>query len=659
MKRILKSADASDPGFIQFKENLLAKFEERGRNMTHLDKLKRIGKAMAERIRSEATVPSSGIPGVSPKLSWRVGLLPYLGYKELHQKFDLERRFNSPINQRLIELIPPEFQTCSEAGKTNLVVPIASYSLFSTAGPPKLVKRVEDGIADTITIVEVDDEHAQTWTAPENFILDTKKPTKGMGEKFGFIVTIFGDGRVEKVNRSIGVLDFRAMVSYDAGDSYPVNSTREIVQTDFGLKGFGPKQQLVMLGAKGATNSVGNLRDGSGTTKLASSSTSAESDNNANNTTSSVSLSHKFLEGSLTALKKKNLTASFDYKFASLIVDDGSSSSNYGWCKAIQRPVLAPRWSVGVLTTVHDEKNKNFDPLKRTVAREKSRTYPGEEILEEKTGQVGLDAMIVLRKLVAEGKFGKYLTEQISVVNENPNRQKSRIRKNVDDNSAKKSTNQELYDSRKIPDLHFPGIEIHAGNTRAYHVKVARERGNDLLLLLEVEVRSIASRQSNSQRNRQSSRQNDKIQTTTMYVIDVHRGRELWKSAPLNTKKIREERKSALKTDAVFAELKELDQFLRENVALTELPRALTRDHVLKRLKLLSGKKNGSKLAFLAEAKFYLQNNLILQTDFTQFCIDTLGDQKKGLQLVMGDSQQKNDIIRQFLPLQYSLELSN
>lgn len=642
--RILKSADSNDPSFIAFRKNLLEKFDERGRNMTHIEKLERVAKALADKIRGERTLPSNGIPPKKPALSWRVSILPFLGYQELYDQFDPNRRFNSPVNKRLIDLMPPEFQTCSEKGKTNFVLPIASYTPFSPVGNGLSINRVEDGLADTVIVLEVDDQDAQVWTAPEAFKLNIEDPRKGVGEKYGFMPLVFGDGRVEKARKGISKEHFRALVSHDAGDSYPLNTTEELAQADFGLHGFGPKQQLVMSGARGAVSLVGRLREGAlANTDTPNSGDSESSANKSNSSTAQASLANKLRDGANRALQQSDLSAAFDYEFASLIVADESRFKGYGWCKALQRPVLAARWSIGVL---YNENVESFDPPKRAKERAQSADLPGEELLESKTGQIGLDAMIVLRNLVNEQKFGPILLDQVAVVNANLNT--SRLgKRNRNANRVDKSSNQTLFNSQRIPELHFPGIEVDQGNSRSYHVKVAKDRGNELLLLFDIDVRMFGK-----------DKEKKTMQITTLYVIDVARGKELWRSAPLNSYKIEEERKDASKKDAVFVELTKLDKFCREEVALAELPQSLSREHVLKRLKVLAAKSNPNKLSILAEGKFYLSKNLILQTDYTQFCIDVLEDQEKGLQLAVGDDSQKLENLKKYLPLHYSIELS-
>ena len=61
-------------------------------------------------------------------LSWRVELLPFLGYEELYNHFDQNAAWNSPQNKRLLEYIPPEFQSAERFDdRTNYLLSVGEY----------------------------------------------------------------------------------------------------------------------------------------------------------------------------------------------------------------------------------------------------------------------------------------------------------------------------------------------------------------------------------------------------------------------------------------------------------------------------------------------------------------------------------------------------
>ncbi len=125
-----------------------------------------------------AALKSSG--GI-PMLSWRVAILPELGYTELYNKFNLEEPWNGPNNRKLLDLIPDEFVSPERFDtKTNFLVPTASGYLFD-GGRDKRANNIEDGAENTLLLVEVDDSLAVPWTQPADFAGHYNSVKNGLG----------------------------------------------------------------------------------------------------------------------------------------------------------------------------------------------------------------------------------------------------------------------------------------------------------------------------------------------------------------------------------------------------------------------------------------------------------------------------------------------
>ncbi len=631
-----KSASTSSGDFIQFRKSMVKKLNERRASLNQYQKLNAVALAFRKYVEDQRQYPSATINGKS-YLSWRVELLPYLGYPELYEKFDIESRYNSPLNNRLIDLMPPEYETTSEKGKTTLLAPIDSFTAYRS-NRPTLLLRLEDGVSDTVGIIDVDESKATTWTRPTDLELKQGKEIfEHLGGKYsGQFIVIFGDGRLEKVSITSDPRDFTAMLSYDRGDSYPANLLTPVEESDLNK----PDNQLVESGSStpnSATNAKSNDSNENETKTLAADDRRSTSSNSLPTNPYSARLKQletdSLLDGDQATAMKLNYARI-------LIEDDSVAFGNYRWCKALQRPAMSLRWQIGI--SLGDAKD-NTNPIKRAVDRQINVQRPGTKTLEKKTGQIGLDSAIVLRKLVDDGLMGKIMQEHSMIVSSQ--NQASRPSSNRDgDNRRKKlerkSTDEELFDSRKQPDLHHSGVEVAIGSSRSYHLQVARERGIDLLLLLEIELRRI---------------RNKTMNTTTLFVIDVQRGKELMKSATLNNLKIEQERDNHLKEDAVFTAMKKLDKFARENIALSEFPQNIARTNVLKRLALLIAKKDNDVLKFLAEGRLYLEKGLILEDDYKQFCQEILKDSEAGLAMAIGAPEYRFDAIKPLLPKKLNL----
>jgi hypothetical protein len=156
------------------------------------------------------------LPGVAnydkdgkPLLSWRVHLLPYLEQDKLYKEFHLDEPWDSEHNKKLIPHMPniytrPDAKQKAD-GKTHFLVPVGKDALFQ-AGPKEKVDlaQIPDGSSNTILLVEADDEHAVTWTQPEDLTFDLKKPRVGLlVNKPDGILIAMADGSVHLIRNSI------------------------------------------------------------------------------------------------------------------------------------------------------------------------------------------------------------------------------------------------------------------------------------------------------------------------------------------------------------------------------------------------------------------------------------------------------------------------
>lgn len=137
-----------------------------------------------------------------PLLSWRVAILPYLGHKELYEKFHLSEPWDSPHNLTLLPLIPKEFQSPDRNDtSTNYLAALAGESAFSNS--PTLLKTISDGVENTLAVVEADNPAAVPWTSPKDFSVNSLNASQGLGKlRSGEILFISASGEVSKVLRT-------------------------------------------------------------------------------------------------------------------------------------------------------------------------------------------------------------------------------------------------------------------------------------------------------------------------------------------------------------------------------------------------------------------------------------------------------------------------
>ena len=114
----------------------------------------------------------------NPLLSWRVHLLPHLGYDNLYQQFNLDEPWNSPHNLALADQIPDVFSSPNfeSSNRTPYLASAGENSTFSLDGPPDNFFN-----EDSVAFVEVDASHAVVWTQPVDWYFNEADPFAGLG----------------------------------------------------------------------------------------------------------------------------------------------------------------------------------------------------------------------------------------------------------------------------------------------------------------------------------------------------------------------------------------------------------------------------------------------------------------------------------------------
>ena len=173
-------------------------------------------------------------------VSWRVMILPYLGYDELYKKFDLTRAWDEEPNKSLMAYIPDEYVSPERFDtKTNYQVPLGSGYAFNGDKSVSL-GLIEDGLASTLILVEVDDEHAVPWTAPGDWEFDRiEGPPGSIQHGIGNLrgngtFAAWGHGRPFLLANSVARGDLvKAMVIDDGSRSIPGKIHRNLpVESD-------------------------------------------------------------------------------------------------------------------------------------------------------------------------------------------------------------------------------------------------------------------------------------------------------------------------------------------------------------------------------------------------------------------------------------------
>jgi len=199
---------------------------EAGRRATSMNNLGQIALAMRfyYSTAKHFPPPASRAPDGKPLLSWRVAILQYTEYEKLYREFHLDEPWDSPHNKSLIERMPVIFhspKSKAAKGLTNYLVPVGGGALYSSSEDKPTLKDISDGESHTIMLVEVDDQHAVTWTKPDDMPFDPQDPKKGIGSVYreGFPAA-FCDGSCHLLGATTEPKKLKALFTRAAGDPF-------------------------------------------------------------------------------------------------------------------------------------------------------------------------------------------------------------------------------------------------------------------------------------------------------------------------------------------------------------------------------------------------------------------------------------------------------
>jgi hypothetical protein len=151
-------------------------------------------------------------------LSWRVELLPYLGYENLYRRFNVNQPWDSPQNLPLMDLIPDCYVSPERFDTyTNYLGLEGRNYLFQDDVVP--LRNIEDGVENTLAILEVNDALAVPWTSPSDYAPEFGKADKGIGElRPGGTYGIWANGWTTLLKKGIGAGQLHNAFTYESLD---------------------------------------------------------------------------------------------------------------------------------------------------------------------------------------------------------------------------------------------------------------------------------------------------------------------------------------------------------------------------------------------------------------------------------------------------------
>lgn len=154
-----------------------------------------------------------------PLLSWRVAILPRLGYADLYARFHLDEPWDSEHNLALLEEMPLEYSCPSNPrtlGRTTYKGIVGAQGMFELARGID-IREVLDGTSNTIIVGE--GGPAVPWTKPEDFnLVDGGSPVVfSSRHSLGFTIA-FADGSARFLRHGMSPTILRALLTRDGGE---------------------------------------------------------------------------------------------------------------------------------------------------------------------------------------------------------------------------------------------------------------------------------------------------------------------------------------------------------------------------------------------------------------------------------------------------------
>ncbi len=216
--------------------------------------------AMQDFNSTRASYPSGGNFDANgfPYLSWRVQILPYLGYQALYSKFHLNEPWDSPNNLPLLDLMPDVFRSAGDPWDsattrieefTGTGAPFLNKASGNQTGPTN--SQITDGTSRTIIFTEVGAAEAVPWTKPADVPYYANNPLSPLGDEGVNFLTAFFDGHLATQPSSISPSLLKAYITYNGGEDttnppaiptvpgfYILQTGGNTVSTEFGADVF-------------------------------------------------------------------------------------------------------------------------------------------------------------------------------------------------------------------------------------------------------------------------------------------------------------------------------------------------------------------------------------------------------------------------------------
>jgi prepilin-type processing-associated H-X9-DG protein len=207
---------------------------EAARRAQCTNNLKQIALAMMNYESANGCFPPAFSPDEqgNPRCSWRVSILPYMDPSALYNSFNFSVAWNHPgnstaINSRVyVYSCPSEPIEPGKENFTNFLMVTGPGTFYDPErGAITLLSNIRDGTSSTISVVQ--SSRKVHWAAPDDLVVDVKKPLNLADFKnphTGGFQALFLDGSIRFIKLSTPESRIRTLLSIAGDEEIPQGS---------------------------------------------------------------------------------------------------------------------------------------------------------------------------------------------------------------------------------------------------------------------------------------------------------------------------------------------------------------------------------------------------------------------------------------------------
>jgi hypothetical protein len=464
---------------------------------------------------------------------------------------------------------------------------------------PTFANAVEDGPRNTIFLLEVDDALAVPWTEPRDYELKMNDLTRQLGSLRGdSFYVVWGSGEVGRILKGVQKNLLRAAFTFEGGEDFvagkidqPIAFTAAPVSTTTNIAGEGTASESASGNVSAFTHSSPSLGP----------------------------LAAKFADQSAEAAERGEERAAQQWFFASAVASPpgGSWTTKYQWVPALKRPSAGIRFGIGL--QYNGPRRSQLE--QEQSGRAQKGTRGGKSVWTTATKEIGKSLVDVIVAHVEQSGAAAFAAAPVEI---RPGRAPVRA-------AAPQRRSSLLLESAHGEPL-APGVHFLTLADEPILKQMARREGIDVLLL--VDWKDLGHKQ-----------------TVRFELIDPIRDASLLNLPWVESTDVADALADPLGKNPLPERLRQLSEFLEQQLSPQPLPTQIQPRHVVGRLTALAASKPENPLAALAEMRYYRERGLVDDAQLLLAFQSLLGSEQ-GSMLFLGDAEKREQVLKPWLPTQ-------